>query len=96
MGAAGTTSITGLGGHAPQLLVLDGQQRLSSLYQALYGVGNQRFFVDLAALMHGADIETAVKVYSASRAKQWAPIQGQARALMFPLARFRLSAQLGR
>lgn len=78
-----------LDGHAPQLLVLDGQQRLSSLYQALYGVGNHRFFVDLAALMHGADIETAVKVYSASRAKQWANIGGQARALMFPLARFR-------
>jgi hypothetical protein len=77
-----------LNGHAPQLLVLDGQQRLSSLYQALYGVGNYRFFVDLSALMHGADIETAVKVYSASRAKQWATIRGQARSLMFPLARF--------
>lgn len=78
-----------LDGHAPQLLVLDGQQRLSSLYQALYGVGNHRFFIDIAALMHGADIEAAVKVYSTSRAKQWAIIGGQARALMFPLARFR-------
>lgn len=78
-----------LADRAPQLLVLDGQQRLSSLYQALYGVGNHRFFVDVAALMQGADIEGAVKVFSVSRAKQWANIGGQARSLMFPLARFR-------
>ena len=77
-----------LDGHEPQLLVLDGQQRLSSLYQALYGVGNHRFFVDIGALMDGADIETAVKVFSANRAKQWATSAGQARSLMFPLARF--------
>ena len=65
-----------LDGHEPQLLVLDGQQRLSSLYQALYGVGNHRFFVDIAALMADADVESAVKVFSVSRAKQWATIAG--------------------
>jgi hypothetical protein len=81
-----------LDGHAPQLLVLDGQQRLSSLYQALYGVGNHRFFIDVAQLMTGADIDSVVKVYSASRAKPWAAIKGQARDLMFPLARFKTFA----
>jgi hypothetical protein len=78
-----------LNGHAPQLLVLDGQQRLSSLYQALCGVGNYRFFVDVAALMGGADVEAAVKVFSTSRAKQWLTIDSQARYLMFPLSRFK-------
>jgi len=29
-----------------QYLILDGQQRLTSLYQALYGVGAYRFFLD--------------------------------------------------
>lgn len=81
-----------LDGHAPQLLMLDGQQRLSSLYQALYGVGNHRFFVDIAAVMDGADIESAVKVFSANRAKPWSTIAGQARFLMFPLARFKTFA----
>ena len=33
-------------GH-PQQLVLDGQQRLTSLYQAIYGVGPSRFFLDI-------------------------------------------------
>jgi hypothetical protein len=77
-----------LDGHAPQLLVLDGQQRLSSLFQALYGVGNHRFFVDVMTLMEGGDVETAVKVFSVRQARQWATIEGQAGALMFPLARF--------
>jgi hypothetical protein len=79
----------GLDGHEPQLLVLDGQQRLSSLYQALYGVGNHRFLVDIFALMDGVDVESAVKVFSASRAKQWSTIGAQARYLMFPLSRFK-------
>jgi hypothetical protein len=78
-----------LDGHRPGLLVLDGQQRLSSLYQAFYGVGNHRFFVDIAALMLGADIESAVKVFTSRRAKQWNTVARQAQALMFPLARVR-------
>lgn len=34
--------------HLHTFLVLDGQQRLTSLYQALFGVGEHRFFIDLA------------------------------------------------
>src|SRR6202011_4222534 len=37
-----------LNGHEPASLVLDGQQRLSSLYQAFAGVGSDRFFVDIS------------------------------------------------
>ena len=36
----GTPPLTG----RPSFLVLDGQQRLTSLYQAIYGVGESRFF----------------------------------------------------
>jgi hypothetical protein len=76
-----------LDGHKPALLVLDGQQRLSSLFQAFYGVGSHRFFVDVRALMQGADVESAVKVFSTTKARQWSMLDGQARSLMFPLAR---------
>ena len=39
------------------LPVLDGQQRLTSLYQAFYGVGEHRYFLDLNRLIDGADFE---------------------------------------
>ncbi|MGN2251841.1 DUF262 domain-containing protein [Frateuria sp. GZRe12] len=41
-------------------LVLDGQQRLTSLYQAFYGVGEHRYFLDLRKLIDGADFEEAI------------------------------------
>jgi hypothetical protein len=40
--------------------VLDGQQRLTSLYQAFYGVGEHRFFVNLRQLIDGIDFEEAI------------------------------------
>jgi hypothetical protein len=41
-------------------LVLDGQQRLTSLYQAFYGVGDHRYYLDIRALIDGADFEDAI------------------------------------
>jgi len=35
----------------PPYLILDGQQRLTSLYQALYGVGRHRFYINIGILM---------------------------------------------
>lgn len=78
-----------LNGHEPVALVLDGQQRLSSLFQAFAGLGSHRFFVDIASLMGGEDIEGAVKAFSVTRAKPWSTVTGQARHLMFPLSRVR-------
>lgn len=78
-----------LDGHKPTALVLDGQQRLSSLYQAFGGVGSHRFFVDIPALMAGDDIDAAIRAYSVRRARAWATMEGQARSLMLPLARVR-------
>lgn len=37
----------------PAFLILDGQQRLTSLYQAFYGAGDHRFYLDLAGLEDG-------------------------------------------
>ena len=42
-----------LNGHKYTFLVLDGQQRLTSLYQAFYGVGEHRYYVDLNTLLDG-------------------------------------------
>jgi hypothetical protein len=78
-----------LDGHRPAALVLDGQQRLSSLYQAFAGVGAHRFFVDIPVLMAGDDVDAAVKAYSVSGAKAWMTPEGQAKSLMLPLARVR-------
>lgn len=78
-----------LSGHEPAVLILDGQQRLSSLYQAFAGRGPHRFFVDIGALMRGDDVDAAVKAYSTARAKPWSTTIGQANGLMFPLARVR-------
>lgn len=44
----------------PSYLVLDGQQRLTSLYQALHGVGEHRYYIDLAGLESGKDLEDCV------------------------------------
>src|SRR5437867_4121841 len=46
-----------LDGHRTTYLVLDGQQRLTSLYQAFYGVGEHRYFLKLRELIDGADFE---------------------------------------
>lgn len=83
--AEGAPSLLG----RPSFLVLDGQQRLTSLYQAIYGVGESRFFLDLGALLAGADIDQAVKVFSADRAAPLANIEAQARTLMMPLSAIR-------
>jgi uncharacterized protein with ParB-like and HNH nuclease domain len=53
---AGATDLNGV---KPAYLVLDGQQRLTSLYQAFYGKGEHRYYLDLAALESGKDLEDA-------------------------------------
>lgn len=49
-----------LDGQRHTFLVLDGQQRLTSLYQAFYGVGEHRYFLDLRMLLSGEDFEEAI------------------------------------
>jgi hypothetical protein len=73
-------------GMQPSTLVLDGQQRLTSLYQALYGVGGSRFYLDMGALLAGGDVNEAVRVFPAERAASLEAIAAQADALMMPLS----------
>lgn len=49
-----------LAGQKHTFLVLDGQQRLTSLYQAFYGVGEHRYYLNLNKLLDGGDFEEAI------------------------------------
>jgi hypothetical protein len=73
----------------PSHLVLDGQQRLTSLYQAVFGVGPSRFFLDVGALVSGAEPNDAVRVFTVERAASLETLEAQAEALMMPLAAVR-------
>jgi uncharacterized protein with ParB-like and HNH nuclease domain len=46
-----------LGRYKPTFLVRDGQQRLTSLYQAFYGVDDHRYYLNISRLLDGADFE---------------------------------------
>jgi hypothetical protein len=74
-----------LDGTTPDKLILDGQQRLSSLYQACYGVGDYRYFVDLGSLIGNGEIEEAVFYRHKNRCGPYASIEQQADRLVLPL-----------
>jgi hypothetical protein len=69
-------------------LVLDGQQRLTSLYQAFYGVGEHRYYLDLTKLCNGSDFEDAL--FHARASTKWAQTRErfdvQAQELILPLS----------
>jgi hypothetical protein len=69
----------------PLELVLDGQQRLTSLYQAFYRVGDHRYFMDLRRLMEDADVQEAVFFRHRKRSGRYASIESQAEQLVLPL-----------
>src|SRR5437667_244228 len=73
----------------PPFLILDGQQRLSSLYHAFYGAGRHSFFLDIGALMRNAVINEAVKVLPPRMVEPLKSIEAQAEMLIMPLARVR-------
>lgn len=72
----------------PSYLVLDGQQRLTSLYQAFYGVGDHRYYLDLSGLEKGKDLEDCVFYLRADDGDvRYRTIQQQAATLVFPLGK---------
>ena len=77
-----------LDGAQHTFLVLDGQQRLTSLYQAFYGVGEHRYYLDLGKLKEGADFEDAIfhKRASTKWAKSLENFALQAKELYLPLS----------
>ncbi|HET8565011.1 MAG TPA: DUF262 domain-containing protein [Solirubrobacterales bacterium] len=75
-----------LDGAEPQTLVLDGQQRLTALYQALYGVGDYVYYVDMKELLAEKDLEKALGHVTDKRAKkEIGDLDAQASALRMPL-----------
>lgn len=77
-----------LGDAKHTFLVLDGQQRLTSLYQAFYGVGEHRYFLDLRKLRDSGDFEEAIFYLRASTraAKRLEEFSVQASELTLPLS----------
>jgi len=77
-----------LNGKKHTFLVLDGQQRLTSLYQAFFGVGEHRYYLDLKKLVDGADFEEAVshERTTTKRVKARAAFEFQAKELILPLS----------
>lgn len=77
-----------LNGTKHTFLVLDGQQRLTSLYQAFYGVGDHRYFLDLNKLIEGADFEESI--FYARALTKWTrareEFEMQAKELLLPLS----------
>lgn len=77
-----------LNGHTPTYLVLDGQQRLTSLYQAFYGVGDHRYYLKLRQLIAGDEIEECIFHLRANRKRvlELSTFDIQARELTLPLS----------
>lgn len=77
-----------LGSGKHTFLVLDGQQRLTSLYQAFYGVGEHHYYLDLSLLMEGAEFEEAI--FHRRSTTKWAKTRQdfavQASELLLPLS----------
>jgi len=70
----------------PAYLILDGQQRLTSLYQALYGVGDHRYYINLEGLGHKKDLEDCVFYLRADEGhNSFGTVEQQAATLTFPL-----------
>jgi len=78
--------------HQPSYLILDGQQRLTSLYQALYGAGDHRYFLRLSEMIDKDedptdDFETAIFHLKRDKAdRTYGSIAKQAADLVLPLA----------
>jgi hypothetical protein len=77
-------------GNGHTFLVLDGQQRLTSLYQAFYGIGSHRYFVDIQAMLDGAEFDESLSFGRANQKRiiRKSSIEYQAKNLVLPLSVF--------
>ncbi len=74
-----------INGRKPIYLILDGQQRLTSLYQAFYGVGDIRYFIHIRKLLDGKDFEDCIFYLKNKKAKVYETLDIQANELVLPL-----------
>src|SRR4051794_22479526 len=74
--------------HKPAQLVLDGQQRLTAIYQVFSGVGDHRYFLDVGKLLAGHSFEDCLLALKATdkRAKALLELKTQANDLVLPLS----------
>jgi hypothetical protein len=79
-----------LDGQRHTFLVLDGQQRLTSLYQAFYGVGEHRYYLDLRKLLDNDNVDFEEAVFHERATTKWvkehASFELQAKDLILPLS----------
>lgn len=76
-----------LDGHKPKYLVLDGQQRLTSLYQALYGTGDYHFFINFKNLTETQDIDSSIIYERKDKAlRRYGTTKDQANKRVLPLS----------
>lgn len=77
-----------LDGQKHTFLVLDGQQRLTSLYQAFYGVGEHRYYLSVRKLLDGMEFEEAIFHVRATTkwVKERESFEAQAKELVLPLS----------
>lgn len=75
-------------GKKPTYLILDGQQRLTSLYQAFYGVGENRYYLNVSKLYEGKDFEDCIFNLKADhkKIKEYEDPEVQAKELILPLS----------
>jgi hypothetical protein len=101
----GTRPIAGVPatGKTPMLLLLDGQQRTTSLYQAFYGAGDHLYWLNLKLLAESGDFGEALS-YTRRDAKRgqafhwnkrYATFENQANHLILPLAELYGEGRLG-
>jgi hypothetical protein len=78
--------------HRPTFLILDGQQRLTSLYHALYGRGDHRYYLDLCKAARDLDFssEDSLSFLPATNSIPEIEnnLQGQADRRLLPLSVF--------
>lgn len=81
-------------GKSHTFLVLDGQQRMTSLFQAFFGVGEHRYYLDLQKLIDGEDFDEALFYERAStkRAKRMEAQDQQEKEMILPLSVLRSGA----
>lgn len=77
-----------LNGSKPTYLILDGQQRLTSLYQAFFGVGDCRYYLNIMKLLSGADFDEVIFYLREDhrRVKTYEDLDYQSKELILPLS----------
>lgn len=72
----------------PIYLILDGQQRLTSLHNAIYGVGKHCFYIDIKKLLDNDSFSSAIfwESYNSRRARKLQDVNEQIESSVIPFS----------